>query len=98
MQTCSQCYTLSPDTEKVCSNCQADLREVSTTAVALKRIIANSRAVAVRLAVPEDACPACRAQEGTYPKDQVPVLPVEGCSEPNGCLGFYEPILDEIYP
>ena len=98
MQTCSKCFTLSPDSAKVCSNCQADLRELSTTAMSLKRILANSRAIAIHLAVPLNACPACRAVEGTYPKDQVPVLPVEGCSEPNGCRGFYEPVLDEIYP
>jgi len=66
--------------------------------VALKRILANPRAIAIRLAVPEDACPVCRAVEGTYPKDQAPALPVEGCSEANGCRGFYEPVLDEIYP
>jgi hypothetical protein len=66
--------------------------------MALKRILANSRVIGVRLAVPENACPACRAVEGTYPKDLVPALPVEGCSEPNGCRGFYQPVLDEIYP
>ena len=98
MQTCSQCYTLSPNSAKVCSNCQTDLRESSTTAMALKRILANPRAYAIHLAAPENACPACQAVEGTYPKDQVPVLPVEGCSEPNGCSCFYEPLLDEIYP
>ena len=98
MQTCSKCFSLSPDSAKLCTNCQADLREHSSTAVALKRILANPRIVAIHLAVPADACPACRAVEGTYPKEQAPVLPVEGCSEPNGCRGFYEPVLDEIYP
>jgi len=98
VQTCSKCHALSPDSAKVCQSCQADLREFSTTAMALKRIRANSRASAIHLAVPLNACPACRAVEGTYPKDQVPALPVEGCSEPNGCQGFYEPLLDEIYP
>jgi hypothetical protein len=98
MQTCSRCSKQSPDSVLVCPYCQADLRELSTTAVALKRIRANTRVSAVRLAVPDDACPACHAIEGTYPKDKVPALPVEGCSEPNGCRGFYEPVLEEIYP
>jgi hypothetical protein len=98
MQTCSRCSTQSPDSALTCPKCQADLREYSATAVALKRIRANARISAVRLAVPDDACPACMAVEGTYPKDRVPTLPVEGCSEPNGCCCFYEPVLEEIYP
>jgi hypothetical protein len=98
VQTCSRCSTQSADTVLVCPQCQADLREFSTTAAAIKRIRSNSRVRTVRLAVPVDACPACQAVEGTYPKDKVPALPVEGCSEPNGCRAFYEPVLDEIYP
>ncbi len=54
--------------------------------------------IAVRVIVAEDACPACRAYEGTYPPDQAPELPVEDCSNPNGCRCFYEPVLDDIYP
>lgn len=98
MQTCTRCFTQSPDSVHICPKCQADLNELSSTAVALKRILSNPRVRTVRLAVPVDACPACQAVEGTYPKDKVPALPVEGCSEPNGCRGFYEPLLDEIYP
>jgi hypothetical protein len=98
VQTCLRCSTQSPDSAQICPACQADLREFSTTAAALKRIKANPRVRLVRLAVPDNACPACQAVEGTYPKDQVPALPVEGCSEPNGCRAFYEPLLDEIYP
>ncbi len=98
MQTCSRCFTQSPDSALICPKCQADLREFSVTAASLKRIRANDRISAVRLAVPADACPACLAVEGTYPKDKVPALPVEGCSEPNGCRCFYEPVLEEIYP
>jgi hypothetical protein len=74
------------------------LRELATTAVALKRIRLNPRVLNVRVAVPQDACTACLAVEGTYPKEKVPALPVEGCSEPNGCCAFYEPLLEEIYP
>ena len=98
MQTCSKCATQSPDSVLVCPTCQSNLRESSTMAVALKKFQANPRVRSVRLVVPTDACPACQGQEGTYPKDKVPSLPVEGCSEPTGCRAFYEPMLNEIYP
>ena len=98
MQTCSNCSTQSADNVLVCPRCQSNLREASTTAVALKKFQANARVNNVRLVVPTDACPACQELEGTYPKDKVPHLPVEGCSEPNGCRAFYEPMLNEIYP
>ena len=54
--------------------------------------------VAVRVIISADACPACRAYEGTYKPDEAPRLPVEDCSNPLGCRCFYEPILDDIYP
>lgn len=98
MQTCSRCSTQSSDTVLVCPKCQADLRALSTTAVALAKFRANPRVKLVRLAVPEGACTVCRLQEGTYPKEKVPALPIDGCSEPNGCCCFYEPMLEEIYP
>jgi hypothetical protein len=98
VQICSRCYTQSPDAAVLCPGCGADLRQLSTTSAALKKFQANPRVFSVRLMVPDEACPACRALEGTYPKDQAPALPVEGCSEPNGCRCFYEPMLNEIYP
>jgi hypothetical protein len=98
VQTCSKCATQSADNVLVCPTCQSNLREFSTVAVALKKFQANPRVYSVRLVVPTDACPACEEQEGTYPKDKVPPLPVEGCSEPTGCRAFYEPMLNEIYP
>jgi hypothetical protein len=98
MQTCSRCFTQSSDTVLVCPKCQADLKALSTTAVALAKFRANPRVLWVHLAMPEDACPVCRAVEGTYPKEKAPNLPIEGCSEPNGCRGFYQPLLEEIYP
>lgn len=98
MQTCSRCHTQAPDTVTICPGCQADLREFSITAVALTSFQANSRVYAVHVASGEDACPACLAIQGTYDKDKVPVLPVEGCSHPQGCLCFYQPLLEEIYP
>lgn len=98
MQTCSKCNAQSPDSASLCVNCQADLSEFSMTAVALKRLQANPRVLNVRVVVAHDCCPACYLVEGTYPKDQVPRLPVEGCSHANGCRCFYEPMLSEIYP
>ncbi len=98
MQTCSRCQTQAPDTELFCPTCGADLREYSTTVIALKKMQANPRVSMIRLAVAADACPTCRRMHGTYPKDQVPLLPVEGCSNGLGCRCFYEPVLTEIYP
>jgi len=98
VQICSKCHTQSADAALVCPGCGADLRQFSTTAVALKKFQENPRVVNVRLVVPDDSCPACRAVEGTYPKTEVPALPISGCSEPNGCRCFYEPMLNEIYP
>lgn len=98
MLTCSRCHTISPDTTQICPSCQADLAEFSTTAVALRQFIANPRVNLVHVAAAEDACPACRAVQGTYPKDQAPRLPIEGCSNPQGCKCFYQPVLEEIYP
>jgi hypothetical protein len=50
------------------------------------------------LIVANDACPACREAEGAFDKDQIPQLPVAGCSHPLGCRCFYEPALAEIFP
>lgn len=98
MQTCSKCNTQSPDSATNCLNCQADLSEFSTTAVALKKFQANPRVLNVRLVVAHDCCPACRLVEGTYDKNQAPRLPVEGCSHNLGCRCYYEPMLSDIYP
>jgi hypothetical protein len=98
MQTCSQCGAQSPDTVIQCVACQADLRRFSTTAQALFHFQNNPRVMAVRLSVAHDACPVCQQMQGTYPKDKVPLLPVEGCSDPDGCRCFYDPVLTEIYP
>ena len=98
MQTCSRCNTQSPDMAPHCSNCNAELKGFSTTAVALKRFQENPRVRDVRVVVAHDCCPICSATEGTYKKDDVPSLPVDGCSHPMGCRCFYEPMLTEIYP
>ncbi|MDD5367701.1 MAG: hypothetical protein PHQ40_01335 [Anaerolineaceae bacterium] len=98
MQTCTQCNKESPDSARQCTNCQAGLSEFSTTSVALKHFQANPRVSLVRISVAADACPVCSEVQGAYPKDQVPRLPIDGCSYPRGCRCFYEPVLDEVYP
>lgn len=65
---------------------------------ALKHFQENPRVKNIRLITYEDCCPVCASFEGTYQKDEVPSLPIEGCSHPNGCRCFYEPMLNAIYP
>jgi hypothetical protein len=98
MQTCHQCNAQSPDSALNCVNCDADLSEYSTTNYAKKEFISNSRVSLVRVLVAGDACPACQSYEGTYEKDAIPDLPVEGCSHEYGCRCFYQPYLNTIYP
>lgn len=72
--------------------------ENSAAAKALKEMQANPRVKYIVVIAPDSACPACNKLVGTYPKDQVPRLPIEECSHPLGCRAFYLPYLDEIYP
>lgn len=72
--------------------------ENSSAAKSLERMIANPRIKYIVVVVPEDACPACQNLTGTYPKDQVPRLPLDKCSHPLGCRSSYLPYLDEIFP
>jgi hypothetical protein len=90
VQTCSQCNATSPDTATKCNHCQANLREHSITAVALKHFRENSRVKAVRVTAAADACSHCYGSMMTYPKEDVPSLPHMGCSAENGCRCFYE--------
>jgi DTW domain-containing protein YfiP len=76
----------------------ADTWETTPAAQSLERMKANPRVKYVVIVVPEDACPACQNLTGTYPKDQVPRLPIEQCSHPLGCRSYYLPYLDEIFP
>jgi hypothetical protein len=98
VQTCSICHAQSQDNAAYCSNCQADLKEHSNTAVALKRIQDNDRITSVRISVAHDCCPACRQAEGSYAKNNVPHLPIEGCSHEHGCRCYYKPVLGVLYP
>ncbi len=95
MQTCSKCNASSPDNALGCINCKSDLGEFSATVVALKRMRANPRIQSIRVSVSADACPHCYELLKTFPKDDVPHLPHEGCSHQNGCRCFYEPVLLE---
>lgn len=72
--------------------------DTQSASEALKRLQANPRVRDIRLVVSADCCPVCAAHEGTYTKEDAPNLPVEGCSHPNGCRCFYEPMLNIIYP
>jgi uncharacterized protein YbaR (Trm112 family) len=100
MRECAKCHTKTDDLVLICPNCGADLSVDSVTAQALKRILESPRANAVYIVAPAHACPACRRAQGTYPKDQsrIPVLPIEGCSCPDGCNCRYEPLVVEVGP
>ena len=73
-----------------------EMRRVQQKA-ALERI-RNGLATRVRILVAPDACPVCRAFEGAYELDEVPELPLEGCSRPGGCNAVYAPVLDLYGP
>ena len=98
MQTCKKCNNQSPDTARLCSNCNADLSEWSETVVALKRIQENSRVIYVRISVSQDCCPICRQAEGAFAKESAPKLPIEGCSNGLGCRCYYQPVLEHVFP
>ncbi len=98
MQTCGNCHAQAPDDAGLCPRCGYDLRVHSETALARARMQANERVHLIRISIANDCCPACAAVQGSYPKDSVPALPVEGCSHPLGCRCYYEPVLTEVYP
>ena len=98
MQTCGICNTQAPDINRTCAKCGADLTVESKAAQARRKLQNNDRVSLIRVSVAHDACPACAASQGAYPKQSVPVLPHEGCSHGEGCRCYYEPVLTEIYP
>lgn len=73
-----------PDLEKRAESHQADLQ----------RIVEGGVATRVRILASYDCCPVCRALSGAYEFDDVPPLPIEGCSHPLGCRCHYAPVLD----
>ena len=60
--------------------------------------IRNGLATQVRILTHRDCCPFCNAMEGVYSFDDVPELPHEECSHPQGCRCFYAPVLDRFGP
>ena len=60
--------------------------------------IRSGLATRVRILASRDSCPVCKANEGAYEFDDVPELPLEGCSHPRGCRCHYEPVLDRFGP
>lgn len=64
----------------------------------LENIQSGGIATKVRILANHDSCPVCRSVEGAYAFDDVPELPLEGCSHPMGCRCFYAPILDRHGP
>ena len=60
--------------------------------------IKNGLATGVRILANRDSCPYCKAMEGAYSFEEVPLLPHEECSHPDGCRCFYAPILDRFGP
>ncbi|MEZ4643759.1 MAG: hypothetical protein R3E31_13685 [Chloroflexota bacterium] len=65
---------------------------------ALKKIREGGIATKVRILAARDSCPVCKSFEGAYEFDDVPELPHEGCSHPDGCRCFYAPVLDRFGP
>jgi hypothetical protein len=63
----------------------------------LAALRANPRVELIRVAGPQN-CSTAQTVQGVYSKLDVPILPVEGCSRPGGCICAYEPVLNEIYP
>jgi hypothetical protein len=95
MQTCSRCNASSPDSAFFCVNCEADLNIYSQTVVALNNLMINPNVRKIRVTTDADACSHCHELMNTYDKNNVPHLPHAGCSHPNGCRCFYEPVVDE---
>ncbi len=60
--------------------------------------IKNGLATKVRIFAPADACPVCTTTEGVYEFDEVPELPLEGCSCLQGPTAMYAPVLDQFGP
>lgn len=69
-------------------------KEAEVHTAALQRIVENGVATKVRILASHDSCPVCTAYEGAYEFEEVPQLPLEGCSHPQGCRCHYAPVLD----
>ena len=98
MQTCTVCRTVNEDLIKQCTNCQANLEVDSVRAQALSQILKSPRARMVQIVSWHDCCPTCRKVQGTHPRNNLPSLPVAGCSGEHGCRCQYEPFVIEVGP
>ena len=63
----------------------------------LARMQANPRVAKILVAAPDD-CQFGLSIQGTYDKDDVPVVPRKECSRPGGCICTYAPVLNTIFP
>lgn len=77
---------------------QATLEKSAEEHQAALEKIKEGLATKVRILASHDSCPVCKAMEGAYEFDEVPELPMVGCSHPNGCRCHYEPVLDRFGP
>ena len=69
-------------------------KSAETHRAALQRIIDGGVATGVRILASYDCCPVCRSVAGAYEFNDVPQLPLIGCSHPHGCRCHYAPVLD----
>jgi hypothetical protein len=86
-ESCFEEQTMKPDLAE----------KVKQQAEILEKLRANPRVKAIRVAAPQE-CSMGQSVQGVYDKDNVPELPLKGCSRPGGCICTYEPVLDTIYP
>ena len=101
MRECANCHTQSEDHILACPQCQSDLTTNSTIARAYQELMASPRVSAMYIVAPPYACPVCRGGQGTYYKsnpENIPLLPHEGCSCPQGCICRYEGLMAEVGP
>jgi hypothetical protein len=48
----------------------------------------------VRIIAGSDSCPACRAlARGVYSPDEAPIIPIAGCTHPDGCRCAYRAVM-----
>ncbi len=49
----------------------------------------------VRILAASDSCPACQALAGAvYHPDEAPLIPIAGCTHPQGCRCVYRPVME----
>jgi hypothetical protein len=71
--------------------------ESSEAAKSLKRMQENDR-IKYIVILHQQVSSACQQLAGTYPKDQVPRLPIEYCFGTKRMQVYYLPYLGDLYP